>query len=57
MTAGLEILFSQLTLLCLQDKVEKVKPKLYLGNKGAVKFSFHKRVELSCKLELEMPFE
>lgn len=54
----MEILFSQLTLLCLQDKkVEKVQPKSYPGNNGAVKFSFHKRAELSYKLELEMPFE
>lgn len=58
MTVGMEILFSQLIVLCLQDKkVEKVQLKWLQPGKCPVKFSFHKRVDLSHKLELEMPFE
>lgn len=51
----MEILFSQLIVLCLQDKkVEKVWLKSLHPGKYPVKFSFHKRVELSQKLELEI---
>lgn len=51
----METLFSQVFVLCLQDKkVGKVQFKLLHPGKCPVKFSFRKRVELSHKLELKI---
>lgn len=54
-TIRMETLFSQVFVLCLQDKkVGKVQLKLLHPGKCPVTFSFYKRVELSYKLELEI---
>lgn len=54
-TIRMETLFSQVFVLCLQDKkVGKVQLKLLHPGKCPVKFSFYKRVELSYKLDLEI---